>query len=478
MNRDERFPQSPPDGAARPESLTGDDRRAVRERFFKAFMASLKNITLYAPSHPASKAALDELAAAAGVLLDGSETIVLGLVGQEVVIDGEPLRQTAGLHARLTDLCHRKRFNKIVISKGITIEQLRNTFSILWKAAVEGPEEVNRHLSAGGVMHLRVDRLAGDDGESRKLPAGLEAADQEYIEGLAAVREFNALVRQQGGLTSGDVYPLATMLVRGVMENRGSLMTVLNIHTKDEYTSTHCLDVALLTLLQVARFRLDDGVLGEIAAAGILHDLGKTMVPDEVLNKPGKLDEEEWRIMERHPVWGAELIHDIAGVSELAMVAAFEHHQRYDNSGYPRRGSSRPQALLSQMVAIADVYDAMRSRRPYQQELPPEKAAGVLQRGAGTLFNPDLVRHFLGMVGWYGLGGGVRLTGGQVGIVDRNNPQAPERPVVRLLADETGEPVEPLLIDLSLPEAGERGVAIECSLPLDDRLRELLAAAG
>jgi HD-GYP domain-containing protein (c-di-GMP phosphodiesterase class II) len=285
---------------------------------------------------------------------------------------------------------------------------------------------------------------------------------------------MNDLVRTRGEVKPEKVSSLARMLVRGVLENQGSLMTVLNIHAKDEYTATHSLDVAILTLLQVEGLGLSESVLADIAMAGLLHDLGKLRIPDEVLTKAGALTDEEWQIMRRHPVWGAEMIHGLKGIGGPAVIAAFEHHLRYDSSGYPVRLRKRLPAGLSLMVAIADTYDAMRSQRPYQTVKPADQAATVLLKGAGTLFHAELARRFVDRVGVYGLGTLVGLSTGQIAVVTENRPGDPLHPVVRVMADAEGQLLDGGPVDTSVG-AGEPGaVRVEKSVTPDERLEAVL----
>jgi HD-GYP domain-containing protein (c-di-GMP phosphodiesterase class II) len=138
--------------------------------------------------------------------------------------------------------------------------------------------------------------------------------------------------------------------------------------------------------------------LHAIGIAALLHDIGKIFVPDEILNKQGVLNTEERRIIETHPVKGARYLMGIDGIPKLAILAALEHHQKFDGSGYPSMKGGWTPNITSQLITIADVFDAMRSRRSYQNAFPQEKIEAVLIKGSDTSFNPVLVDRFLKMI--------------------------------------------------------------------------------
>lgn len=171
-----------------------------------------------------------------------------------------------------------------------------------------------------------------------------------------------------------------------------------SIKSAHEYTFTHVTNVGILTMSQAEGLGFRGEHLHQIGVASLLHDVGKLFIPEEILNKAGALTQDERRIIETHSVKGARYLMGIDGIPKLAVLAALEHHLKYDGTGYPSiKGGWRPN-IVSQMISIADVFDAMRSRRSYQGSLPMEKIEEVLKKGSGTSFNPKLVEHFLRMI--------------------------------------------------------------------------------
>jgi HD-GYP domain-containing protein (c-di-GMP phosphodiesterase class II) len=169
-----------------------------------------------------------------------------------------------------------------------------------------------------------------------------------------------------------------------------------------------------------------------------MHDIGKVRTPKEILNKPDKLTDSEFEIMRRHVVDGAEILRRTPEMPILAPIVAFEHHLRIDGTGYPF-GTRRPNLNVATMICgIADVYDAMRSQRAYQQAFPTDRILAVLKRNDGTQFDANLVRRFVQLLGIYPPGNLVKLSSGEVAVVTQVHAPDPHRPRVRVIVDKDG----------------------------------------
>jgi putative nucleotidyltransferase with HDIG domain len=222
-------------------------------------------------------------------------------------------------------------------------------------------------------------------------------------------------------------------LARLVTQDRTSLMALTALKKYDNYTFTHMVNVSILAMAQARALGIDGKLLREFGMSALMHDIGKVRTPKEILNKPGKLTDDEFVIMRRHVVDGAEILRRTPEMPILAPVVAFEHHLRLDGSGYPftvKRGSLN---LGSMLCAIADVYDAMRSQRTYQQAYPTERILAVLKTNEGAQMDQNLVRRFVQLLGIYPPGNLVKLSTGEVAVVLRVHAPDPHRPRVRVL---------------------------------------------
>jgi len=166
----------------------------------------------------------------------------------------------------------------------------------------------------------------------------------------------------------------------------------------DEYTYVHAANVTLLTMAQARRLGLSDDLLRDVGIAAMVHDIGKTFIPDKILNKQGKLSPQEWKVISTHPVIGAKYLSGRRDIPKLAVLAAFEHHIKKDKSGYPKVDSSYMVHPCSQMTGIADCYDALSTVRPYRKPMARHKIFEMLREESGTGYEPFLVENFISMM--------------------------------------------------------------------------------
>ena len=239
--------------------------------------------------------------------------------------------------------------------------------------------------------------LRGHGGDPQAVPGAVAAAETAW----------------ESAATEGKPdLPAALQTVEGladaVAQNRTALVALTAMRNYDNYTFTHMVNVSILTMGQAQALGIEGRLLREFGLSALMHDIGKVRTPQEILNKPDKLTDDEFVIMRRHPVEGAEILRRTPEMPILAPVVAFEHHLRLDGSGYPavRRNGLNIGTML---CSIADVYDAMRSQRAYQKAQPSERVLAVLRRDDGSHFDRNLVRRFVQLLGIYPPGTLVKL---------------------------------------------------------------------
>jgi len=262
-----------------------------------------------------------------------------------------------------------------------------------------------------GKVELRVKK--DDEGGADALSALAEGAavslpgvSQEALQKLLALTgsELDALkelylsVRKHKKIDVRGVDEMVKGFIHGFRREINPLSLLASLKSVHEYTFTHVTNVCILAMGQAETLGFNGEHLHQIGVASLLHDVGKVFIPEEILNKPGKLSQDERKIIETHTVKGARYLMGIEGIPKLAVLSAMEHHLKYDGSGYPSiKGGWRPN-IVSQLISVADVFDAMRSKRSYQGALPMQKIAEVLNNGKGTSFNPQLVDHFFRLI--------------------------------------------------------------------------------
>lgn len=244
-----------------------------------------------------------------------------------------------------------------------------------------------------------------------------------------------------------------------ILNEEFSLIGLTAIKNHDEYTFQHCVNVSILSISLGQRLGLSKKMLGELGVSAILHDLGKATIPGWVLNKPGKLTPEEWKLMTDHPVQGVKMISKLRGLNELAlraMIVAFEHHLNIDQSGYPKLGGGNlVMSLFSRIVAIADCFDAMTAHRSYRETpFTPYEALHHMLIANREKFDPLLIKAFVNTVGMYPAGTVVLLDTNEIGVVTEHNGHDIFRPKVKIVADRDRKKVDGAIVDLSHREAG------------------------
>ena len=231
-----------------------------------------------------------------------------------------------------------------------------------------------------------------------------------------------------------------------VTHNSSAVNISLNsLKVSDDYTFKHCIDVATMGILVAQKLNLAQKDVEAIALAGILHDLGKTQIPNEILNKPGKLTNEEFKTIQQHPVFGYHIIKDNKDLPEFAKTGILFHHEKVDGTGYPLKLTSEKISLSGKLLTVVDVYDALVTKRPYRDEIIEPASAIEMMMSMSNQFNIEILRTFLNCLVLYPIGTNLLLSDNNVYTVVAQNTGYPLRPVVKSVLN--GETVD-LLHDM------------------------------
>ena len=222
-------------------------------------------------------------------------------------------------------------------------------------------------------------------------------------------------------------------LVDELIDNQDVIINMLDIKMFDDYTFFHSVNVAILSIVIGIGLNLSKKELNNLGVGALLHDIGKTFIPRECLNKKGKLSDAEFEQIKGHSIKGYQYIRSRFNLSIQSAMVVLDHHERYDGTGYPNKKTGQDISLFGRIVAIADVYDAITSDRPYRKAILPSKAMEYIMGGSGYHFDYDLISIFVRKVAAYPLGTCVKLSNGLIGIVVKNYPDASTRPKIRLI---------------------------------------------
>ena len=408
------------------------------DELVRRLAAALRAAELYAAQHPLVLRSATAFAASCSAYLASSETIVIGFIGDDVVVGDTRLgRGSASLTGFVRALRDRE-IEKITFHRGVTVDEIKSFFTEL--AAKRDRIPIADRLAARGVRRIVLGKIAVEETPADQL--GIQAAQKVYATAVESAESLWDQAKAGDKPDPDTARKIIDSLANIVTQDRTSLMALTALKKYDNYTFTHMVNVAALSMAQARALNLEGPLLREFGFAALMHDIGKVNTPLEVLNKPGKLTADEFKLMKQHVVDGAHILRRTPEMPALAPIVAFEHHLKQDLSGYPENIGHRKLNLCTMIVSIADVFDALRSNRPYREGLATSRIRSIMGEQGNPAFNQVLLRRFVNLMGLFPISTIVRLNTGEIGVVTAEHPEDPFRPQVKILYNAKGEQLE------------------------------------
>lgn len=277
-----------------------------------------------------------------------------------------------------------------------------------------------------------------------------------------AVTSMFQEARMGQALVAEDALPIVDEITSSVARNPGALISMARLKDKDDYTYMHSVAVCGLMVALSRQLRLDDAQTREAGLAGLLHDLGKMMIPPEILNKPGKLTDAEFDVIKNHPAEGHRLLLEGEGVSDVALDVCLHHHEKVDGSGYPENLTDEQISLYSKMGAVCDVYDAITSNRPYKNGWEPAESIRKMAEWSKGHFDRRIFEAFVRSVGIYPVGQLVRLQSDKLAVVVEQSEQSLLVPrVMAFFSICSNARITPQIVDLARPDCKDKIISHE-----------------
>ncbi|MEP6914933.1 MAG: HD-GYP domain-containing protein [Acidobacteriota bacterium] len=416
---------------------------AAYEEIVRRLAAAVRGASLYSPAHPIVARGVDALTTLLHRALQQDDSIVIGFIGDDVVVNAQRLFRSAAMLIGFGRDLRDREIERITIARGITRDELQWFVAELADRTTSVP--VATRLEQRGVRRITIGRINIEEPEEES--GGIASARRLYGSAVETAQTLWESAKAGDQPDPGAARRIIDSLARMVSQDRTSLMALTAMKRYDNYTFTHMVNVAVLAMAQARSLGITGALLREFGFAALMHDIGKVHTPLEVLNKPDKLTKDEFDQMKQHVVDGAHILRRTPEMPALAPVVAFEHHLRQDLSGYPEKIGHRDLNLCTQIVSIADVYDALRSNRVYREGLPSERIRAIMTQKDSPAFNTRLLRRFINLIGLFPVGTLVRLSTEAVAVVIHEHPTDPFRPQVKMLLDGAGGAVEepPLL---------------------------------
>jgi HD-GYP domain-containing protein (c-di-GMP phosphodiesterase class II) len=380
-------------------------------RVISQLTAAVTNTSLYSPTHPQVQQYIDKANTVLAEMLQNKPEVTILLIGDDLIADNRQFVATGASSyvANFTRILKKKAIERITFVAGLPKTELQGFLQDL--ASPDAASVRSTSFIKLGKVELRVKNAAeretsGGNILTDALPSSVPDLSPEAYQNLLSLTatELNELkelyirAKRHRKIDVRSVDDMVKGFIAGFRQEVNPLSLLASLKSVNEYTFTHVTNVCILTMSLAEFVGFKGEHLHRIGVASLLHDIGKIFISDEILSKRGVLTPDERKTIETHTVKGARYLMGIEGIPKLAVLAALEHHQKFDGNGYPSIKGGWTPNITSQLISIADVFDAMRSKRSYQESHPLEKIEGVLVRGKGTSFNPVLVDNFLKMI--------------------------------------------------------------------------------
>lgn len=341
-----------------------------------------------------------------------------------------------------------------------------------WKTSfkLESKKDLST-INKSEISHLWIDTSKGDDVKSKTpekespptptptpakekpetvaLEKEMLNAQQTLTKAKQAVTEMFKQARMGNTISIEDVSPLVDEISESINRNPAAIICITRIKNKDDYTYLHSVAVCAL-MIALGKQLNYTGDMHALGMAGLLHDVGKMFIPEEILNKPGKLTDEEFKIVKNHPLKGWEALKESGEKNEVALDVCLHHHERVDGKGYPEQLSGDKLSLVARMGAVCDVYDAITSDRSYKKGWEPAEALKKMAEWQNGHFDETVFKAFVKAIGIYPTGTLVKLKSGRLGIVtDQSNKTLLTPKIKTFFSTSSNAPIPIKIVDLS-----------------------------
>jgi hypothetical protein len=368
-------------------------KRDLINDFLRTFIPAVTHAHQYTTTHQLTVTAINTAYTHLLEAIGKDQSIAFMIIDDRVIMYDEPLEDTLFL-SRFVRIFKQRGIQYIRIFQGITEEEI--TFLVEMLAArspVSDDIEFLPSIQLGKVsIGYKAEALGGVNAVGG---AGGSHFDAIQANSVRLTSNIYHAVKNDRKFPLSEIKNTVSDMIAAIKQESSMLLTFSPLRILDEYTFTHSTNVCILNLAQAMALGVKGDALRDIGVSALLHDTGKLFVPEDVLNKTGKLTDTDWEMIRSHPQRGAEYLLDNPGIPPLAVVVAYEHHMQYDNSGYPQVPKDWRQNMCSQITAISDFFDAMRTKRIYRDALETKIIADQMIKMSGTSLNPVLTKNFL-----------------------------------------------------------------------------------
>ena len=405
------------------------------EAFIRDFLASIQTARMYATAHPIFKKSVDKAYVSLEAILKEKDEVVIGIVGEELAFEKEIFFDLSELVKPEILYLKGRNIERIHFFRGTDASELGKFIAFLASPKDEIRKDPKESLNLLGITNISV-------GKTRI--SSTQEATPRVIESINILKLYESSTDKVSQSVT-DVLEMDSLdhlslrfSINSVLENLASQykellkLTTVKKHTLE--TFTHLLNVAILSMYFSAKLGFAKDAVLDIGIAALFHDIGKLYISRKVISKKGGLSEDEFAQIKSHTMLGAEIMlkyTDKLGI--LPVVVSFEHHLKYDLSGYPKIPYLEKQHIASRIISICDVYDALSERRGYKMDYPPDLIHNLMLKEKGTAFDPDLVERFFNVMGVWPIGSIVSLNDDRIAVVTDQHEEDKFSPKVEVI---------------------------------------------
>ncbi|HBR17452.1 MAG: hypothetical protein A3G39_00575 [Deltaproteobacteria bacterium RIFCSPLOWO2_12_FULL_43_16] len=417
------------------------------DTILKSINGAIKAKKLYPAGHPAIATPMTKAYQILSELLKMNNKIFIGMVKGVIVFEEVPLMDAEKNLMELVHQIKQREIEGIIFEKGLIQKEFLNFIDILsGEEGIKG-KDLQNVLASKDILHISIKFIS--QGKRNILEA--------YNDAVNVVKDTMNQIRMGKIPQSGEIIKVVGEITDLVLTERSAMIGLTMIKNYDNYLFNHSVNVSILSIALGQSMNYKKEELHIIGIAGLLHDVGKTGVAEDIIRKPGGLSSTEWETIKQHPVLGSKIIERMTDMAGLVGRLIYEHHIRYDHTGYPNTQS--PLHPLSMIITTADAYDALTTLRVYQRPYHPVDAIKVMSSMSGKHFDPNTLKAFIAMVGAYPIGTAVRLSTNEVGIITKVNPATSLPTTVKVLFGGDGNQLaKPYEIGLSDGDAGKPAI--------------------
>jgi HD-GYP domain-containing protein (c-di-GMP phosphodiesterase class II) len=430
--------------------------RGAGRAFLVQVYTALRSLKLYPLENSQVQRSLDDLAASVAELLAREHEIELRVTGEFIFVNQTRLRLDLDNYASFSHVLNIIKAVGVGVvraTEGADRREWTSFLSLL--LTISSRDSANRffdlaqRLQEANVTHIAVEPPLESEVNEEEEERAKEQAKRTYQRSVAVTKEVINSVRMGRTASVKKVKRAVQAIVDQVLSEETSLIGLTTLRDYDDYTFTHSVNVCIFSVALGRKLGLSKLQLYDLGMAALFHDVGKSRVPLDVLNKQTSLDEEEWRIMQAHPWLGVLTLFGLRGYGEVpyrSMIGTYEHHMKVDLTGYPKAVRPRQISIFSKIIAVADGFDAATTRRAYQTNpIQPDSVLKEMIENPKRGYDGILVKAFINLIGVYPVGTTVILDTYELAIVTAANvnPDAIHRPMVRIVSDAIGTVLYP-----------------------------------